>query len=86
MVKLLIDWVLTLTIIVVGTTQVIWPLWRNRPLFPLVRPRAELEAAQAEAQEEVDEEAVIAEIERLHAKADAMAKKRRSVHGGSHGA
>lgn len=49
-------------------TQIFWPMYRNRPLFPLFRKRATLERDLAEAREKRDEADLKRTIERTKAK------------------
>lgn len=44
-----------LLLILFVVTQVIWPMYRNRPLFPIFRKRAVLERDLAQAHEARDE-------------------------------
>lgn len=49
-----LEFFLSVLIAIVLTTQVVIPLWRGRPLFPLARRRARLESELREIADEVE--------------------------------
>ena len=51
------------TIVLVGITQVAFPLWRGTPLFPFFRTEANLDRALSEAREKLRESRLQKEIE-----------------------
>lgn len=56
-------------IFIVVITQIVWPLMKNRPTFPIFRKRAKLETALAVALEAKDEVELQKKIEALQQEA-----------------
>lgn len=63
--KILIENILWILLLVVGVTQVIWPLIRRRPLFPLFRRSTALKGEIVELEEQLREEKLEDEAETL---------------------
>lgn len=61
---------LAVLVVLAGITQIVLPLWRGTPLFPLFRTERKLEAELEEAREEVVEADLRKQIEETRRKAE----------------
>lgn len=73
----LVELVVAVLLLYFGITQVILPLWRDTPLFPMFRKERHLQHNLAEATEQVVEAELEREIARTTQKAESV---RRTVH------
>jgi len=75
---MLLDLLILAFVLIAGwvfITQIFLPMERGVPIFPIFRPKAQLEKKVSEAREDVDEAKLEKETERLEKKAEEIKSK-----------
>lgn len=71
----LFEWLIVIALVYLGATQVVLPLWDDKPVFPLFRRPERLAAKLREAEEDVEEAKIEKEVERTKLQADRLRGK-----------